>query len=92
MNATEIEALKKQSEIELIVVSTMEHLGSSDVTLTYSQAYHRYGSWFKENVAKGKILPCRIGNGAAPTRWFSIKSILAYQVAEMENTLKILKR
>lgn len=92
MTTLQLQALKKQTEVELIVASTMEQLGASDVTLTYSQASRKYGSWFKERVEKGKILPCRIGSGDAPTRWFSVKTILAMKAVEVDEMINVMAR
>lgn len=92
MTTIQLEARKKQLEVDLVVASTMERLGAADLQISYAQACRKYGTWFKECADAGKITPCRIGKGTSPTRWFSVKSILAYQASEIEATLYIMQK
>ena len=68
--------------IQLTVVEMAVLLGIGDTELSYTQASARFGSFFRDMVSRGKLRPCRIGNGRNGTHWYSVREIVALRAEE----------
>ena len=52
-------------------------LGLTAGELSQRAAIKTYGKWLREAMQAGKILPVRIEEGYAGTRWYAVRDILA---------------
>lgn len=67
--------------------------GMTSGEVSSRKAVELYGKWFKEAVAKGRLFPCRVGDGANSTKWYSIEQILRLRAedeapAEIKNLIR----
>ena len=67
--------------ISLGCAETLKALGVSAGELTERQAKKTYGRWFIEAIQREFIRPCRVGNGAHGTKWYSVTDILKYKAS-----------
>ena len=71
-----------QDCISLGTASTLEQLGIHSGELSMRQAKKTYGKWFQDCIARDRILPCRVENGRAGTRFYRVVDILALKVED----------
>ncbi|MBQ1524139.1 MAG: hypothetical protein IIZ55_03265 [Firmicutes bacterium] len=65
----------------------MINLGLTAGEISQRKAGRVYGKWFIDAVNAGRIYPCRVENGRAGTKWYSITEILrvkTYDAARAE--------
>lgn len=56
-------------------------LGLTSGEVSQRQAVKTYGKWLSDAMKRGDILPARIEDGHAGTRWYKVTDILALQTA-----------
>lgn len=61
---------------ELGAAQAMINLGLTAGEISQRKAGRVYGKWFIDAVNAGRIYPCRVENGRAGTKWYSITEIL----------------
>lgn len=71
-----------QDCISLGTASTLEQLGIHAGEISQTQAKKTYGKWFLDCIMRNRILPCRIEEGRAGTRWYRVVDILALKVED----------
>ncbi|MBR5199471.1 MAG: hypothetical protein IKW20_06545 [Bacteroidales bacterium] len=77
-------------DIQRIISASMEagataaliKAGLCNPLITQRQAEKVYGKWFTDAVKTSRLHPCRIGEGAKGTRWYSVNEINALLVAD----------
>jgi hypothetical protein len=72
---------------ELGAAQAMVNLGLTAGEISQRKAGRIYGTWFTDAAAAGRIFPCRVEDGRAGTRWYSITEILklkTYDAARAE--------
>lgn len=67
------------SAAEQGAAEALHALGMTAGELSQRQAVKIYGKWLADAMKAGKILPVRIEEGHAGTRWYAIRDILALQ-------------
>lgn len=65
--------------------------GNASPEISQRKAEKIYGKWFTDAVKRGRLTPCRTGEGAHGTRWFSVNEILAYELTEITRAEVIFK-
>ena len=77
-------------DIQQIITASMEagataaliKAGLVNPLISQSKAEKVFGSFFTAAVKAGKLYPCKIGEGAKGTRWYSVNEINALIVTE----------
>jgi hypothetical protein len=62
--------------VRLGTVETLRDLGLHPGEISQREALRSYGTYFRQAVADGRIKPVRLGNGARPKKYYSVKEIL----------------
>lgn len=84
MEHREIRNLVRQTVVEMAIM-----LGIGDTEVSYTQGSARFGSFFRDMVHRGKLKPCRVGQGRNGTHWYSVRDIVNLK-AEEESKAKLL--
>lgn len=57
-------------------VDALVALGLTPGEISQREANRIYKSWFRDAVANKRIMPVRVGEGKAATKWYSVAAIL----------------
>lgn len=68
--------------VRLGTVETLRDLGLHPGEISQREALRTYGTYFRELVANGRIKPVRVGNGARPKKYYSVKQILTMKAKD----------
>lgn len=62
--------------VRLGTAQTLRDLGLHPGEISQREAKRIYGTYFTNAIADGRIKPCRLGTGARPKKYYSVKDIL----------------
>lgn len=65
-----------ESCMALGTTETLRELGLHPGEISQREAKRIYGTYFTNAIADGRIKPCRLGTGARPKKYYSVKDIL----------------
>ena len=77
---------------ELGAAKAMEALGVTSGEISQRRAVKTYGKYFTDAVAQQRILPARIEDGKAGTRWYRVVDILSLKAADAARSKAIFKQ
>ena len=75
--------------IQLTVLETIKMLGIKYPEISFTRAKSQFGGVFTHLVERGKITPCRYGNGPYGTRFYAVSDIIT-AIGEEEAKAKLL--
>jgi hypothetical protein len=73
-----------ESVVERTVIFMADMLGIGRTEMSYAKANAKFGKFFRDMVKKGRLKPCRYGDGKNGTHWYSILDILELKAEELE--------
>lgn len=68
--------------VELGSARTMELLGVTSGEISQRKAKDTFGKYFVDAVLRGRLHPCRIGDGKSGTRYYRVVDILALKTKD----------
>lgn len=69
--------------ISIGTAQTLVLMGVHSGEISMRKARDTYGKWFMDAVKDGRIFPCRVEDGRAGTKWFSVTEILSLKADEV---------